>query len=895
MLNGELTANETMKTKSFAVLALTLFSTFNFQLSTCCAQGTAFTYQGRLDSSGSPANGSYDIAFALFTTNVTGSIYAGPVTNTAVAVTNGLFTTLVDFGPGAFIGASNWLVLAVSTNGANSFSILAPRQQVTPVPYAIFSANAASASFVAATNISGSLQPTQLPANVALRAGGNTFSGNQLFTNGSVGVGLINPTRIFQIRAGTNRVMSLFEGGQASGVGIESINDANSANQMLEIRANPTVYTTGNVGIGTLTPTTALQVAGTVTASSFSGDGSGLANLSASNLIGGTVADSLLSTTVALRAGGNPFNGSQYFTNGSVGIGLTNPARIFQIRAGTNRVMSLFEGGLASGVGIESINDAGSANQILEIRANPTVFTQGNVGIGTVTPAATLDVNGTARAGSFIGSGAGLSSLMAAAITGTIADTNLSANIVRLNATNQVFTGGVAFSNNASGNFNGAFTGNGASVTNVNAAALNGLNATNFWQTGGNAGTTPGVNYLGTADAQPLDLYANGSRVLRLQPDLTGYGAPNVIGGASANSVASGAIGETIAGGGASLYYVYGGHYAFPNTVNGNFGTVSGGFNNSATFASVVGGGWSNLATNSYATVPGGEANVAGGEYSFAAGQQAQALHQGAFVWADSQNAAFASSANDQFLVRAQGGVGINKPNPATALDVNGTVTATTFVGGSIGLGTSTPFWAVDVLSGQAVVRLTTTNNSNGADIELRNTTLGLSTTLGAINFNDGSSSYPGQIAYISSGSTSAMNFRVGGVNRMTLNSSGLTVNSVLLTSDRNSKENFQSLDPQNVLAKVAALPVTQWNYKTENQAQKHIGPMAQDFQAAFGLNGGDEKHISVVDEGGVALAAIQGLNQKLEARSQELEAENTELKQRLDALEKLIFNQKTK
>ena len=62
----------------------------------------------------------------------------------------------------------------------------------------------------------------------------------------------------------------------------------------------------------------------------------------------------------------------------------------------------------------------------------------------------------------------------------------------------------------------------------------------------------------------------------------------------------------------------------------------------------------------------------------------------------------------------------------------------------------------------------------------------------------------------------------------------------------------------------------------------RHVGPMAQDFQEAFGLNGGDDKHISVVDESGVALAAIQGLNQKLET-------ENAALKARLEKLEKLV------
>jgi hypothetical protein len=78
---------------------------------------------------------------------------------------------------------------------------------------------------------------------------------------------------------------------------------------------------------------------------------------------------------------------------------------------------------------------------------------------------------------------------------------------------------------------------------------------------------------------------------------------------------------------------------------------------------------------------------------------------------------------------------------------------------------------------------------------------------------------------------------------------------------------------------------VTEWNYKTDSQGVQHIGPMAQDFQAAFGLDGADDKHISVVDEGGVALAAIQGLNQKLE----EQKAENAELKQQLAELKVLV------
>ena len=131
-----------MKNKLLAILALTLLSSLNFPLSTAHAQGTAFSYQGRLNTGGSLASGSYDLVFTLYTTNTTGNAIAGPVTNPAVTVVNGLFTTLVDFGPGAFTGTSNWLALAVSTNGANSFSLLGPRQQVTPTPYALLAGSA---------------------------------------------------------------------------------------------------------------------------------------------------------------------------------------------------------------------------------------------------------------------------------------------------------------------------------------------------------------------------------------------------------------------------------------------------------------------------------------------------------------------------------------------------------------------------------------------------------------------------------------------------------------------------------------------------------------------------------------------------------------------------------
>jgi hypothetical protein len=144
------------------------------------AQGTAFTYQGRLNDGVNPANGNYDLKLQLWNDSAGGSIIGGPVTNIAVVVSNGLFTTLIDFGSGVFTGGSNWLHIGVRTNGNGIFTSLLPRQQVTPAPYAIFAEGANAAG------LTGTIPPGDLTGvsgigltGVALLAGGNNFTGNQ--------------------------------------------------------------------------------------------------------------------------------------------------------------------------------------------------------------------------------------------------------------------------------------------------------------------------------------------------------------------------------------------------------------------------------------------------------------------------------------------------------------------------------------------------------------------------------------------------------------------------------------------------------------------------------------------------------------------------------------------
>lgn len=91
--------------------------------------------------------------------------------------------------------------------------------------------------------------------------------------------------------------------------------------------------------------------------------------------------------------------------------------------------------------------------------------------------------------------------------------------------------------------------------------------------------------------------------------------------------------------------------------------------------------------------------------------------------------------------------------------------------------------------------------------------------------------------------------------------------------SDVNAKQAIVPVNPQAILQKVAGLPISQWQYK-DTPNVNHVGPMAQDFYAAFGLGAGETK-ISTLDTSGVALAAIKALS-----------VENAQLKARLEALE---------
>ena len=413
-----------MKTSfKLAVLVLPALLILNSQLSTAFAQGTAFTYQGRLNDGGSPASGSYDLTFTLFGVNAGGVAVAGPVTNSAVDVTNGLFTTLVDFGPDVFTGGSNWLEIAVSTNGANSFTTLTPRQRITPTPYAITAENLNGS--VSAGQVSGVLPLAQLPAVLVTNNAANvTLSGNlfgnfggNFFGNGA-GLSALNPTNL---TAGTAAIN--ITGNAATATTGASVTTFTNPLTDAQLSANIPRLNGTNVFTGTNTFSSAViatnpanQIYGT-----FIGDGSGLTNLGVSQL-GGTnpVADVQLSGNIPRLNGTNVFTGTNIFYNTVIA---TNPANQF---AGT------FAGN-GGGLTNVSVSQLGGVLPLADLP--PGVVTNG---------ASNVTLSGT-----FSGDGSGLTNLNGGAIAaGSISSSALASNSI---SAGQLASGAAAANLGASG------------------------------------------------------------------------------------------------------------------------------------------------------------------------------------------------------------------------------------------------------------------------------------------------------------------------------------------------------------------------------------------------------------------------------------------------------------
>lgn len=201
-------------------------------------------------------------------------------------------------------------------------------------------------------------------------------------------------------------------------------------------------------------------------------------------------------------------------------------------------------------------------------------------------------------------------------LSGTLPAAQLTGMVPSANLTG-LYGNAVTFSNAAN-----SFSGNGTNLTGVNAASLNGLGSASFWQTAGNAGTTAGVNFVGTVDNQPLELHVNGQRALQLLPDSSTNNAPDIVGGSISNFVTPGLVGTIIAGGSwntvgpASLFSSnnpYGDTVGY--SVGASYSTIGGGFlnqiQNAATFSTIAGGAINTIqSSNVESTIGGGFGNT---------------------------------------------------------------------------------------------------------------------------------------------------------------------------------------------------------------------------------------------------------------------------------------------
>src|SRR5260221_12883274 len=126
-----------MKNRTYLFLSIISFLWLVISITNITAQTNQFTYQGRLTDGGTAPTGSYDLQFELFDAQAGGTQQGGTIALSSVAVSDGIFTVNLNFGP-QFSGGARFLEISVKPAGSpNPYTKLAPRQTITSAPYAI--------------------------------------------------------------------------------------------------------------------------------------------------------------------------------------------------------------------------------------------------------------------------------------------------------------------------------------------------------------------------------------------------------------------------------------------------------------------------------------------------------------------------------------------------------------------------------------------------------------------------------------------------------------------------------------------------------------------------------------------------------------------------------------
>ena len=871
----------TLITRGALLLLLTLHHPFPTH-----AQGTAFTYQGRLSVGANPANGSYDLTFSLWNAASGPTQLGGTITNAAVPVSNGLFTVTLDFG-NQFPGADRWLEINLRTNGGGAFVPLNPRQQLTATPYAITAGNVTGT--VAAGQLSGAVSLANLPTTA-------------LVTNGQAGVNL---TGTFSGNGNGNFVLSSSPGVGSSPQSVAAA-DVNGDGKVDLISANLTA--------NTLTVLTKNGSGGFGLASS-PGVGSGPISAVAADVNGDGKVD-------LISANYNANTLSVLTNNGSGGFVLSSSPGV---DIGPSSVAAADVNG-DSKVDLISANYGAHTLTVLTNNGNGGFVLSSSLGVGinplSVTAA---DVNGDGKvdlvnanlnsttltvltnngSGGFVLSsspvvGIGNYSVAAADVNG-----NAKVDLISANYGNNSL---LVLTNNGSGGFVlSSSPGVGDGPQSVTAADVSGDGKVDLISANYNASTLTVLTNNGSGGFVLCSSQGVvGNPVSVTAADVDGNGRMDLI---SANSFASTlsvlfnlpTFTGSFAGDGAALTGLNLANITIGTLPDARLSTNVALLNRSQSFsgANTFGNAANSFTGNGAGLTTLSAANISSGALADARLSSNVPLLNANQIFAG-QNTF--NNAVNSFTGSGSGLTSLNAGNLTGAVP---TGTLTSVPAGNL-TGSVPPAALTSVPAGNLAGTVADARLS--ANVALR---------AGGNTFN-GNQTINGQIrtdSVVGFSQSSSGNFAVdapfvigGRVMVLTNGNFGIGTNApqqklhvignilasgtVTGSSDRNVKEHFSSVNPRDVLEKVSALPITEWNYITDGETLKHIGPMAQDFFSAFKV-GLDDKHISMVDADGVALAAIQGLNQKLEEQLKQQRAENAELKQRLEALEKIIRSQK--
>lgn len=672
------------------------------------AQGTAFTYQGRLNDSNGPVTGLFDFEFRIFDAAAAGTDLSDPpVLLEDLGVTNGLFTASLSF-EGAFTGADRFLEISVRpASSPGAYTRLSPRQPVTSTPYALRAKATEGLRYQGANQSLAVGASAEAMGGASLAAGAGTLAGgdyavalgDSTFATGhsAMSVGLDSLAAGAQSFAGGTRARAQHDGAFVWADGQTGDFTSTGPNQFL-IRAE------GGVGIGTGSPQSLLHVRSSFAHAELSlesGDTDG-------HRWGIRSAD----------ASADPASSHSFqVIDHKTGTRLLNLSTNYAVALGTSRATNV--GATAAGSESQALGAHGTA-----MGGASTASGFGSTALGYVSVASGdhSTAMGTSTASGHSSTAMGFMSTASGSFSMAVGNNNVASGnySVALGAGAQAAHAGTfvwadttapSFSSSADNQFliraaGGVGIGTGAPATKLHVSdtearlrlqstAANAYAVTEHqtdarvWHSGVGGSATGSL-------ADKYYLYDASAGQTRLVVDTAG----NVGIGTSSPAAKLHVAGNLTVDGTDASVTAHRVSLGWNNTASGSSATALG-LNTTANGDSVTALGEATTATGYAATAMGSETIASGtastamgrrttaaGGLSTALGHRARANHSGSLVWADAQDADFASTAVNQFSVRAQNGVVIQAAANSTALELrNGGALKVT----GAGIGTGTP------------------------------------------------------------------------------------------------------------------------------------------------------------------------------------------------------------